>query len=145
MLSCMDDPGDSPRVPPWGQGQWYMEMVMVHLSRTRIWRDCRSVTKPYLCRIVTVSSFAGCSPKNTSISIKRHERRVDKQMPDPGDFITGAGEASERLCSDSSACCVWPSVGGTDGGTVQAVNDGPNNLQLVSNQAVEANDVAQRA
>lgn len=55
MLNCTDNPGDSPEVLPWGQGQCYKEMVMVYQRETRIWRDFRSATKPSISDILLLS------------------------------------------------------------------------------------------
>lgn len=104
MLSCVDNRVCSPSVLPWGQGQHYEVIVVVHLSGTRIWRDFRSTTKPPRSDIVITSLFAGCLPKTPSISMKRQQRGVDKQTPDRRDLVTGAGETDEHLNAGSSAC-----------------------------------------
>lgn len=91
--------------------------------------------------------------------MKRQQRRVDK-TPDRGDLINRAGESSEHLGTGSSACSEcgnqevtacrdlwgWQTChAATKWRIPEEVNDSPNNLQLVSNRAVEANDVPQRA
>lgn len=113
-----------------------MEMVMVHLSRTRIWRDCRSAAKPSVSNILLLSPplWAAC-PKIPQFQLKDARGELTSRCLTLGTLLP---RLEEPVSASVLMALLAAPVGGTNWGIVEAVNDGPNNLQLLSNQAVEA-------